>query len=152
MIIRLILFAIINFAGLGIGGIFTGKGVPSTWHASLNKAPWTPPGWVFGAAWTTIMVCLAFYMAYLWQESPNKKLLAGLFIIQWLLNVMWNPIFFYFHNTALGLVVITMLTLLIGFLLAYYYPFVKVKSIFLVPCFLWLLIAVSLNAYVLIKN
>jgi translocator protein len=152
MIIRLILFAIINFAGLGIGGIFTGKGVPSEWYSNLNKAPWTPPGWVFGAAWTIIMICLAFYMAYLWPTIQNKKLLVGLFITQWLLNLMWNPIFFYFQNSALGLIVISLLTLLIGFLLIYYYPNVKVISTLLVPYFLWLLIATSLNAYILINN
>ena len=152
MITRIIILLILNFAALGIGGIFTSKGVPSDWYSNLNKAPWTPPGWTFGAAWTTIMVCFAFYMAYLWPEIQNKKLLAGLFSIQWLLNLMWNPVFFHFHNALLGLVVITSLTILIGFFLLQYYPILKTKSVLLLPYLIWLVVATSLNAYIFIHN
>jgi len=55
MIYRLITFLLLNFGALAVGGFFTGKGVPSYWYSDLIKAPWTPPGWVFGFAWTTIM-------------------------------------------------------------------------------------------------
>ena len=65
MILRILLFLIINFGGLFIGGLFTGEGVPSDWYQNLNKAPWNPPGWVFGAAWTTVMICFSVYMAIL---------------------------------------------------------------------------------------
>lgn len=63
MIARIALFLVLNFAALGIGGLFSGQGVPSDWYTGLNKAPWTPPGWVFGSAWTIIMICFAIYMA-----------------------------------------------------------------------------------------
>jgi len=152
MLTRLLIFLILNFGALGIGGIFTGKGVPSEWYTNLDKAPWTPPGWVFGAAWTSIMICFTFYMAYLWPQTENKKMLIGLFGLQWILNVSWNPVFFYFNNAALGLIVITGLTLLVGFMLLYYYPHLKIKSILLLPYFLWLIIATTLNAYILIYN
>ena len=128
MIFRIIVFLTLNFAALGIGGIFTAQGVISYWYENINKAPWTPPGWTFGAAWATIMVCFTFYMAYLWPSIQNKKLLIGLFSIQWLLNVLWNPVFFYFQNALLGLVIITGLTLLIGYLLTYYFSTLKTKS------------------------
>ena len=49
------LFGVLNFVGLAIGGLATGPGVSSDWYAGLDKAPWTPPGWVFGAAWTAVM-------------------------------------------------------------------------------------------------
>ena len=66
MIYRTILFLLINFTALAIGGFFTGKGVPSEWYINMNKAPWTPPGWVFGFAWTTIMTLFAIYMSFAW--------------------------------------------------------------------------------------
>lgn len=152
MIVRIIIFLILNFAALAIGGLFTGKGVPSDWYAELNKAPWTPPGWVFGFAWTTIMVCFAVYMAYLWPNVDNKKLLLGLFAFQWVLNVAWNPVFFYFHKIAPAFVIIVLLTLLIGFILYAFWPHIKYKSILLLPYFIWLLVASSLNGYILLKN
>lgn len=49
-IISTTLFLLLNFAGLAIGGLFTGNAVSSEWYQNLAKAPWTPPGWVFGAA------------------------------------------------------------------------------------------------------
>lgn len=152
MITRLIIFLLLNFGALGIGSYFTGDGVLSDWYAELNKAPWTPPGWVFGFAWTTIMICFTVYMAYLWPTIENKKLIIGLFALQWLLNVAWNPTFFYLHKVTLALVVIVLLTLLIGYMLIKFWPIMSTKSLLLVPYFLWLLIATSLNAYILLNN
>lgn len=44
--IKTIIFLILNFAALAIGGLSTSSGVTSEWYNALNKAPWTPPGWV----------------------------------------------------------------------------------------------------------
>lgn len=152
MLFRLITFLIINFSALAIGSIFTAKGVPSEWYADLNKAPWTPPGWVFGAAWTSIMICFALYMAYLWPIVENKKLLVCLFMVQWVLNILWNPAFFHYNQIGIGLVLIVSLTILVGIILLYYFPLMKFKSIFMAPYLVWLIIASSLNAYILLNN
>jgi len=152
MIYRLLLFLVLNFTALGIGSIFTGKGVPSDWYQNLDKAPWTPPGWVFGAAWTTIMVCFAFYMTFAWEVKASRNLLLGLFIIQWILNVLWNPVFFKYHQVLAGLLIISLLTLLIGYFLFGYISELKYKSLLVLPYFLWLLIATSLNGYIYFRN
>lgn len=152
MLYRIILFLIINFAALAVGGLFTGKGVPSEWYQSLLKAPWTPPGWVFGFAWTLIMISFSIYLAYLWPLIENKKVLITFFAVQWILNVIWNPTFFYFHLTFAALLIISGLTVLIGYILFYYASPLKYKSALLLPYFIWLLIATSLNAYIVLKN
>lgn len=152
MAVRIILFLLINFIGLGIGGFFTGAGVNSDWYNRMNQAPWTPPGWVFGAAWFTIMVCFAVYMAYAYNESQNKTTLLALFALQWILNFAWNPIFFKFHAVLLALVVITSLTLLVGYFLISGWKVVQTKTLLVSPYFIWLLIATSLNAYIYLKN
>ncbi len=152
MTYRLILFLLINFGALAIGGFFTGKGVPSAWYEGLQKAPWTPPEWVFGFAWTTIMICFTVYMAYLWPLTENKSLLLALFSVQWVLNVAWNPTFFLYHHVVAGLFLITGLTLLVGFIFFYYWPALKLKSVLILPYFIWLLIATSLNGYIYLKN
>ena len=152
MIYRLILFLALNFGALAIGSFFTGDGVSSDWYANLDKAPWTPPGWVFGAAWTTIMLCFSFYMAYTWEAVENKNWLRDLYAVQWLLNVSWNPVFFYYQNAAAGFMFIITLTLLVGYLLFYYWSVLKIKSALIAPYFIWLLIATSLNGYILLRN
>ena len=152
MVYRIIIFLVLNFAALGIGGFFTGKGVPSEWYNNLNKAPWSPPGWVFGFAWTTIMICFALYMSYAWTKISDLKLLLILFGTQWVLNIGWNPAFFYFHQVSVALIIISLLTILVGYFLVAFWSDLKLYSLLIMPYFVWLLIATSLNAYILAKN
>lgn len=152
MLLRVILFLLLNFAALSIGGMFTGPGVTSEWFAGLQQAPWNPPGWVFGAAWTTIMVCLAFYMANWWQEDPDKRSVAGQYALQWILNVGWNPVFFLWQASLPALFIIIALTLLVGYWLFRHASRMRSRTILLAPYFLWLLVATSLNAYIVFHN
>ena len=149
---RLVLFLIINFGGLALGSWLMDNGPQSEWYNSLNQAPWTPPGWVFGAAWTTIMICFSIYLAKLFKEQ-NSKFLRILFTIQVILNVFWNYIFFNQHSIGLGLVNIVLLTLIIFY---FFFKFrmddIKSYSYLLLPYMIWLLVATSLNAYIYFNN
>lgn len=149
---RLILFLIINFGALALGSWLMDNGPQSSWYNDLNKAPWTPAGWVFGVAWTVIMICFSIYLAKLFTEL-DSKFLRLLFIVQLFLNVIWNFIFFNQHYIGLGLINITLLTLVIFY---FFFKFrmddMKAFKYLLVPYMLWLLIATSLNAYIFIYN
>ncbi len=152
MLIRLIIFAIINFGGLAIGANFTGDGVISEWYQNMNKAPWTPPGWVFGAAWTTIMICFSIYLAILWDSLKSKTSFYYLFASSLILNVIWNPVFFHMHQTGIALIVITALTILVFTFIARYKTIMKSKTLLLAPYAIWMIIATSLNAYAWLMN
>ena len=151
MILRIFLFLIINFGGLFIGGLFTGEGVPSDWYQNLNKAPWTPPGWVFGAAWTTIMICFSVYMAILWEKIKLNKLLF-IFISELVLNVIWNPLFFHFKWINVALLSIILLTILISYMVISLRREMRLKTLLLFPYMIWIVIATSLNGYVVLYN
>lgn len=144
-------FLIINFGALALGTWFMQNGPQSDWYLSLNKAPWTPPGWVFGAAWTTIMLCFSIYMAYLVTTIPSTKVKL-LFAIQFLLNVGWNVAFFNQHLIGLGLIIILALTMVVTVFLYDFRKPMAFKSYLILPYFLWLCIACSLNLYVLLNN
>jgi benzodiazapine receptor len=147
----LALFLLINFSALGIGSWLMNSGPTSDWYLTLNKAPWTPAGWVFGAAWTTIMVCFSIYLSYLLKEKATDMFWL-LFIIQFVLNVSWNYVFFNQHAIGFGLLVIVLLTVLVGYYLFNFLSEMRLKSLFILPYFIWLLIATSLNAYSYLKN
>ena len=152
MVIRLLVFLLLNFLALGIGGFFTGTGVSSDWYQEMAKAPWTPPGWVFGFAWTSIMLCFSLYMAILWTKAPDKKPLTWLYLLQWLLNVLWNPVFFHFRQTGAAMLDIALLTVLVAWFLWSYRQQTGWKSVLILPYLLWLCIASSLNAYIVLYN
>ncbi|WP_250432435.1 TspO/MBR family protein [Hanstruepera flava] len=149
---RLVLFLIINFGGLALGSWLMNNGPQSEWYTNLNQAPWTPPGWVFGVAWTTIMICFSVYLAKLFKEQ-DSKFLRILFSVQVFLNVIWNYVFFNQHLVGLGLLNISLLTVLI---LYFFFKFrmddIKTYSYLLLPYIVWLLIATSLNAYIYYNN
>jgi tryptophan-rich sensory protein len=148
---QFIIFLIVNFAALAVGGLLMGEGPSAEYYQNLNKAPWTPPGWVFGAAWTTIMICFAVYMAYL-VKADLGRVVIGLFVLQLILNIGWNPLFFNYHYEVLGLIVISALTILVGYFMFNYWHELKLKSLLIAPYLIWLIIATSLNLYIVLKN
>ncbi|MDG1657539.1 MAG: tryptophan-rich sensory protein, partial [Crocinitomicaceae bacterium] len=143
MSVNILILLLLNFGTLAIGGLFTGDGVASDWYSELDKAPWTPPGWVFGAAWTTIMICFTFYMGILLRRAKTKQKVRSLYILQLVLNITWNPIFFYYQFPSIALVVIITLTLLIFYFLLNYRKTLGWYSILIVPYVVWLCIATS---------
>lgn len=145
------LFLVINFFALFLGNILMDNGPQNPWYINLNKAPWTPEGWVFGAAWTTIMFCFSFYMAFLINKRFTKGVI-NLFSIQLVLNIIWSFIFFKLQFTILGLITITLLTLSVFYFLFNYFKILKLKSLLIVPYALWLIIATSLNFYIVFHN
>lgn len=148
---QLLLFLIINFGGLALGSWLMGNGPLSPWYTNLNQAPWTPPGWVFGVAWTIIMICFSVYLAQLFSSYRSKKLTI-IFCMQFVLNVVWNYLFFNQHLVSLALVSIIALTIVIFYFFLNYKKDMKSKSYLLLPYMIWLIIATSLNAYILIYN
>ena len=147
-----LLFLFVNFGGLALGNIFMNRGPLSEWYMNLNKAPWTPDGWVFGVAWTTIMICFSVYLGKLFSKKPIQKKYTVAFIIQFTLNVSWNFLFFNLQYIFLGLVNLMLLLVTICF---FYYESNKKTSYYKylnLPYIIWLIIATSLNLYILIEN
>lgn len=152
MIYRLILFLILNFSAIGLGRFLGGEGPKSEWYLGMNTAPWTPSGLIIGISWTLLLISFSFYLSYLWPVVENKKLLLGLLIVYYILSLVWNPIFFKYQQVVVGFFLIAALAVVVGFLMFYYWSNVKLKSLLVLPYFLWLIFATSLNAYILIKN
>ncbi|RNC86491.1 MAG: tryptophan-rich sensory protein [Winogradskyella sp.] len=147
-----LIFLIINFGGLALGIWLMNGETTGQWYINLNKAPWEPPGLVFGYAWTLIMICFSWYLAELFYDR-GSKFLWSLYTFQVILNVSWNWIFFNQHFTKFGLIVIIMLLLVIIY---YFITFrndrLKHAKYLLLPYIIWLCIATSLNGYIVFNN
>lgn len=149
---KIIGFLVFNFLTLYLGSFLSNNGPSSDWYQDLNKAPWTPPGWVFGLSWITIMICFSFYLAELFEKKERYKKGIILFFLQLILNIIWNPIFFYFHKPSIALIDITLLLVLICSIFVIYFNSLRLKSFLLAPYIIWLLIATSLNLYIWLFN
>ena len=98
-----ILFLVVNFGALAIGGALMGSSpAENTWYNGLNQAPWTPPGFVFGIAWTTIMLCFSIYLATSSVFVLAERKRRNTYVKHLILNIAWNPVFFFFHLSWLA--------------------------------------------------
>jgi tryptophan-rich sensory protein len=91
-------------------------------------------------------------MSIRWTKDQDKKKTQILYSIQWVLNVSWNPIFFYFHQNLLGLIDITLLLSVVIILGITTLRTLRFHTLWILPYVLWLMIATSLNAYILFFN
>ena len=128
-----------------------GEGPASDWYASLQKAPWTPSGWVFGAAWTTIMICFSVYLGEMWSGAVKREAWY-LFTASLFLNIIWNYLFFNRHWMTIALISLILLTVIIWTFFFQFKTEMKFKSLLLLPYMSWLVVAVTLNAYAVVKN
>ena len=147
-----LLFFVINFGALGLGSFLMGSSpIENSWYQSLNLAPWTPPGWVFGAAWTTIMLLFSVYMTVVFKENPTRSN-KSIYAIHLLLNIGWNPVFFQLHLILPGLIVLAALFLVLLVTHNKNFGWYNWKTLLITPYLVWLCIAFSLNLYTLIYN
>ncbi|MEM7664521.1 MAG: TspO/MBR family protein [Pseudomonadota bacterium] len=78
----------------GAGGLLTEIG---EWYRDLKKPNWQPPDWAFGPAWTIILGLSgwSFYLAYIAAPYTfDRTLIAGLFAVNFVLHLLWSPLFF----------------------------------------------------------
>lgn len=144
-------FIILNFGALGLGILLMNNGPMDSWYQNLNKAPWTPPNWVFGTAWSIIMICFSVYMTALVKHTISSRIWR-LYFLQLGFNIIWNFIFFNQHHVLLGAINLVVLLIIISMILFQNKQILGYKSILIAPYFLWLLVANSLNFYILFKN
>jgi translocator protein len=151
---KFVILLMINFGALALGNAWTSSGVTSDWYVNANQAPWTPPGWVFGAAWFTIAVTFSAMMAFI-DTSIYRHLdeVKSLFWFSVGLNVAWNPVFFWMKTPWGGVVVLSLLSFAVYKLVDVARDYLGWKvAIFGMPYFLWLMVATSLNMYFAIMN
>lgn len=120
---------------------------PSDWYANLNRAPWTPPGWVFPVVWTTLYLIMAIAAARV-ANLPGAGVALALFALQIALNTLWTPVFFGAHRTGAGLVILCGLWLAVALMLVAFWRLDRWAGALIAPYLGWLTIAASLNFWI----
>ena len=95
------------------------------WYEELQKPSWNPPAWLFGPVWSTLYLLMAIAAWLVWREGgwAGQRRALTLFVVQWVLNVLWTPLFFGQH--LIGLAAMEILAL-VGVLIATIAIFSKV--------------------------
>ncbi len=126
----------------------------NTWYKDLNRAPWTPPDYVFGIVWSILytLMIISLLIIFLDKKCYPYCLPMTYFFIQLAMNLIWTTVFFKWK------LLVPALVLLFLILLFTYYAYKKFKTInkiagyLLIPYILWLCVAISLNTYIVVNN
>ncbi len=127
----------------------------STWYPTLERAPWTPPGWVFGPVWTVlyIVMTVAVWMVYRTDAPKSDKTTAYvLYSIQLFFNALWSFVFFAWQAQGWALVNLTVLMILIVWTGMAFYVVKRAAGLMLLPYLFWVGYALTLNAFIWVSN
>ena len=126
----------------------------NNWYETLNRAPWSPPNYVFGIVWPILYLLMFISFRLVFFNKKCKGLCEPLlfFLLQLVLNLGWTTIFFRFRQLVAGLILITAIIGITGYTAYRFYSIDKTASLLLIPYLLWLCVAFSLNAYIVMYN
>lgn len=125
-------------------GFLSGRSVPAgadnRWYMALTKPELTPPGWVFPVAWSALYVLMGLSLAIVLSARGARLRwpAVALFAAQFVLNLIWTPLFFGAHKVDAALLVIAaMLSLTI----VTTFVFARVRTLaawLLLPYMVWI--------------
>jgi tryptophan-rich sensory protein len=139
-------FVLASFAAAAIGGTATAENV-RTWYPTLNKPAWTPPGWVFGPAWTLLyaLMSVAAWRIWLIREAPGARRALTLHFVQLALNALWSVLFFGLKQPGLALVEIVVLWVLLLAIWRAFWRLDAAAGVLWTPYVAWVGFATALN-------
>lgn len=133
---------------LGIAsGRISNSGYGNPWFDALVKPAIMPPGWAFGAAWTILYILMGLALAAVLNArgAPGRGLAIALFVVQFLVNLAWSPLFFAAHQVSLALWVILALLMLVAITSWAFWRVRAGAGLLLLPYIAWLCFASVLN-------
>jgi len=157
-LLGLLVFLAASAVVAGLGGLATATNV-NGWYATADKAPWSPPNWVFGPVWTLLYTAMAVAAWLVWRrraEETRPALTA--YAVQLVLNLLWTPVFFGLYPVlgtpalwiAFGIIVA--LAVAVAVTVLYFGPISRTAGLLLLPYFAWVVFASSLNLWAALYN
>lgn len=144
------LMVLLGFASSSLSG----SGSGSAWFAVLEKPAIFPPPVLFGIVWSVLYALMGLALAGVCSAFGSRYRLAAIsaFALQLMLNLMWSPVFFHWHQIGAALGIIIALALALGLTI---HMFLKVRrwaGLILLPYLAWVLFAAVLNYQFLVLN
>ncbi|MEO3934491.1 TspO/MBR family protein [Micrococcaceae bacterium Sec7.4] len=129
------------------------------WYAVADKAPWTPPGWIFGSVWLVLYAAMAVAVWLVWrQRRVDRRPALRAYGALLLLNLAWPFTFFGLYpmlETAalwLALLVIGGHAVTATIAVLSFGPISRTAGLLMLPYVSWLVFSASLNLYAAVNN
>ncbi len=150
----IIIWVIICLVAGALSGLI-GQDSIKTWYAALNKPSWNPPNWIFGPMWSFLYILMGIAVGRVQGfglENEMVKKGVGLFIMQLIMNLIWNPVFFGLKQPMLALGIILVLWFMILMTIRAFRKVDKTATLLMYPYLLWVSFATALNISIVMLN
>lgn len=124
---------------------------PGVWYRALSKPVWTPPGWVFPLAWTSLYICMSVAAAKV-AILPGTGLALALWSVQIAFNTLWTPVFFGLHRIRAAMVIMVGLWFSVAATTFAFAQHDAASGYLMLPYLVWVTIAGALNLSVMQRN
>ncbi|QCB98723.1 tryptophan-rich sensory protein [Arthrobacter sp. PAMC25564] len=142
----------------GMGSLATFNNV-NGWYAGADKAPWSPPNWVFGPVWTVLYIAMAVAAWLVWRRRAEKSGVAlAVYAVQLVLNLLWTPSFFGLYPVLgtpalwIAFAIIVALAVAVAVTVMYFGPISRAAGLLMLPYLSWIVFASSLNLWAALNN
>jgi tryptophan-rich sensory protein len=145
---------ILSLSAGAVGSIATAANVTG-WYQTINKPWFTPPGWLFGPAWTTLYILMGISLFLILREGWERRdvrIATGIFALQLFVNALWSFLFFGIPSPLLGLICILILLCLILWMIITFSRISKTAAYLNIPYIAWVSFATLLNASIYLLN
>ena len=125
------------------------------WYNTLKLPEWTPSSSVIMTAWTVIFALCCVSILIVWNKYSREKhfgLIIGLFILNAIINVGWNILFFTNQQLALAFFQAILLTFNVILLVVLIWRFCPFAATCLLPYSIWVIFSTILTLNVWILN
>jgi benzodiazapine receptor len=124
------------------------------WYRTLDKPPWQPPSWAFGAVWTPLYATIAWSAGHSVRHTrgPARRELLTAYGVNLAANAAWSWLFFARRSTLAGLAGTLMLDASNADLLRRTARHDRAAAAALLPYAAWCLFATALNASIAGRN
>jgi tryptophan-rich sensory protein len=129
--------------------------VGRAWYKTINLPQWTPSNSVMVIAWVLIFVLTSLSVLIIWNKYSTQKSFSAimwLFVLNALLNVGWNILFFTQQQIGLAFFQALLLVVNIVLLIVLIWRFCPFAACLLFPYSLWVGFATALTFNVWMLN
>tara|TARA_B100000678_G_C18156407_1_gene481109 strand:+ start:554 stop:1108 length:555 start_codon:yes stop_codon:yes gene_type:complete len=153
--IRWALFLVPAVVLLGfLSGQLAGTGEGDPWFAALVKPDFYPAAELFPIVWAIlyVMMGLAFALVCSAWGARGRTIAIVAFVVQFLMNLAWTPLFFGQHEITYALYLIVGLSVMILITMILFFRVRKLAAVLLIPYLAWSIFAAYLNYEILELN
>lgn len=125
------------------------------WYNTINLPDWTPSGSVMVSVWTIIFVLSSLSLLIVWNKYSSEKnfrVIVTLFILNGILIVGWNVLFFSHHLMDLAFLHAIFLIINLILLIVLIWRFSATAAYLLIPYFAYLIFSTVLTYNVWMMN